>query len=81
MRIILITILIYKKRFPAPEWKNEVKKQWRLRQSAKAKWKSEVCLSHAALSTGYPQVSARVSPALHPSIVARIFAFVKLFWK
>jgi hypothetical protein len=37
-----------------------------LRQSGKTKWKSEVYLSQAALSTGYPQVypqedSARVS--------------------
>ena len=76
MILILRTILIYKQRSPAPEWKSDEGHQCAQRRSGKAKWKSEVCLRHSELSTGYPQVSCGY-PAPHPIIVAHIFALVK----
>ena len=92
MRIILITILIYKKRFPAPEWQNEVKNQWRLRQSGKVKCKHEVFVTQRVIhrlstSLSHTQAAKAVKcpihhcgyPAHHPSIVARFPALVKSF--
>ena len=90
MIIILRTIIIYKKRFPAPEWQNEVKNQWRSRQSGKAKCKHEVSVTQRVihrLSTSLTHTQAakavicpinlRGYPAPHPIIVAHIFAPVK----
>lgn len=90
MILILRTILIYKKRFPAPEWQNEVKNQWRSRQSGKVKCKHEVSVTQRVihrLSTSLTHTQAGKAvmcpinlcgyPARHPSIVAHIFALVK----
>lgn len=76
MILILRTILIYKKRFPAPEWKSEVSK----RSACAPEWKSETSAKSICSAARYPQVihrSLRGYPAPHPSIIAGFFALVK----
>ena len=73
MRMILIlrTILIYKKRFPAPEWQNEVKNQWRSRQSGKVKCKHEVSVTQRVihrLSTSLTHTSRQSGHLSHKSL-------------